>query len=74
MRKQRKNGRYNYVYDDRTKARAILNVNVRRGKITRGPCEKCGKTEGVQGHHADYSKPLDVRWLCRTCYRNQGKP
>jgi ribosomal protein S27AE len=28
------------------------------------PCEVCGATENVHAHHDDYSKPLEVRWLC----------
>ena len=36
---------------------------IRDGKLTRKPCEVCGK-EKAQAHHDDYSKPLDVRWLC----------
>ena len=33
------------------------------GKIMRCPCQVCGDTNS-QGHHDDYSKPLEVRWLC----------
>ena len=37
---------------------------LRDGKLTRQPCETCG--DRAQAHHDDYSKPLDVRWLCTT--------
>jgi len=36
---------------------------IRNGWLTPQPCEVCGK-EKSQGHHEDYSKPLDVIWLC----------
>ena len=46
------------------KAAAVAVGNaVRDGRLTRLPCEVCGDDE-VQGHHDDYSKPLEVRWLC----------
>lgn len=35
---------------------------VRRGKLQRQPCEVCG--EKAHAHHPDYSKALEVRWLC----------
>lgn len=37
---------------------------IRDGKLIRQPCEVCGDLK-VDAHHDDYSKPLDVRWLCR---------
>jgi hypothetical protein len=41
-----------------------MKTAVRLGKLKRLPCEVCGAPE-TDGHHDDYSKPLDVRWLCR---------
>jgi hypothetical protein len=37
---------------------------LRRGLITKQPCEECG-AEQSEAHHDDHAKPLDVRWLCR---------
>ena len=34
------------------------------GRLKRLPCEVCGK-EKTDAHHDDYSKPLEVRFLCR---------
>jgi len=36
---------------------------IKGGHLIRLPCEICGNIV-VHGHHDDYSKPLDVRWLC----------
>jgi hypothetical protein len=36
---------------------------IRDGRIKQEPCAVCGK-EKTQGHHEDYSKPLDIVWLC----------
>jgi ribosomal protein S27AE len=40
---------------------------IRKGELTRSTCETCG-AEKAEAHHDDYSKPLDVRWLCRQCH------
>lgn len=57
----------------RARARAIAGVYKRRGKLVPKPCEKCGDTH-VQMHHEDYSKPLDVRWLCIDCHMEEHYP
>lgn len=49
------------------RARAALRYAVRQGKIKRGACVICHK-KAVDGHHDDYSKPLEVIWLCRQCH------
>lgn len=35
---------------------------LRKGLVEKQPCVACGET--AQGHHYDYSRPLDVVWLC----------
>lgn len=52
----------------KAKAVGALNYAIRKGKLTRQPCEECG-AEKAEGHHDDYAKPLEVRWLCRTHHR-----
>ena len=37
-----------------------------RGDLIKKPCEVCGTDEKIHAHHCDYSKPLDVMWLCQT--------
>jgi len=38
---------------------------IKTGRLVRQPCEKCNTTDKVEAHHDDYTKPMDVRWLCR---------
>lgn len=46
-------------------ARAAVGHALQRGELTRGECEVGIDCRGkIQAHHDDYSKPLDVRWLC----------
>jgi len=53
-------------YPLRYKARTCVNNALRRGAITKQPC-KCGNPK-VQAHHEDYSKPLEIDWMCRRCH------
>lgn len=46
-------------------ARAYANTYQRRGKLIPQPCCICGSMEGLEKHHEDYTKPLNVIWYCR---------
>lgn len=50
------------------KARNAVNNAIRDKRLMRQPCVKCGEPKS-QAHHHDYSKPLDVIWLCFKCHR-----
>jgi len=49
----------------RAKAHWTVANALRSGTLIKSPCEVCGSLV-VDAHHNDYSKPLEVRWLCRT--------
>ena len=48
----------------KTKVRDKTRQAIRLGKLKREPCEVCGKKK-VDAHHIDYSRPFDIKWLCR---------
>ena len=44
-------------------ARAKVQYALQRGLLVRLSCQICGQQK-AQAHHEDYSRPLDVIWLC----------
>lgn len=45
---------------------ALYNGLIMRSKI----CELCGEgEEKLEAHHYDYSKQIDIIWLCKRCHR-----
>ena len=61
-------------FPERQKAEHLVRTALAQGKLVRPDvCEDCGETAKVHGHHDDYSKPLEVRWLCRSCHRKEGR-
>jgi|SRR5580658_3767702 hypothetical protein len=58
---------------DKVNAYRKLYRAIKSGKVQRQyVCQDCGsKASRIDAHHEDYSKPLDVLWLCRQCHRNR---
>ncbi len=76
FRPQRKYGEDNHFYrggvtaEDRSQN--LAERAFEKGILIPEPCEICGEfgqmkdgRRKVQAHHDDYSKPLEVRWLCQ---------
>ena len=63
-------------YPERELAGNILRKAVKAGQIVRpGKCQECSSAPRnrlghvmIEAHHPDYSKPLDVMWLCKPCH------
>jgi transposase-like protein len=78
FRPQLRRGADNHFHrgtSDDDRAQNLVEIAVRRGILTPSSCESCGANghfkdgrREVQGHHDDYNKPLDVRWLCQKCH------
>lgn len=54
-------------------AHSRLRYAVISGRLIRPKrCSKCQKTSNrIHGHHKDYTKPLDVEWLCHQCHTDE---
>jgi len=67
--KRERRQRWRLRYPEKKRAQRQVADAIESGKLVRpSACESCGVQTKPQGHHPDYSKPLDVRWLCKPCH------
>ena len=52
---------------EKTKARKAVRRALESGRLVRQACGRCGNHK-AEAHHPDYSKPLEIEWLCRKCH------
>lgn len=50
-------------YPEKHKARRFLRDEVKAGRVKKENCKVC-QSPKTEGHHPDYSKPLEVIWFC----------
>lgn len=61
-------------HQEKQNARMKLNYAVSIGVVKRPKvCPTCRHRKKVEGHHQDYTKPLEVMWLCRQCHFDQHR-
>jgi hypothetical protein len=59
-------------------ARRMLEAAVHGGLIEKpSACSKCNRIiekNKLHGHHNDYTKPLEIEWLCNDCHKSVPRP
>ena len=62
--------RWRELNPEKARAKNIVDKRRKRGAIVAPEyCEICQeKPRIIEGHHDDYSKPLDVIWVCHQCH------
>ena len=64
--------RNNIIHKEKVAARYLLRLAVKNGTVVKPTvCSVCSSKKSIQGHHHDYTKPLDVEWLCSNCHANR---
>ena len=69
------NDRWKLANADKRAAHVLLGNAVKSGRaIKPTSCSACAVSGvRIEGHHEDYTKPLDVVWLCRQCHTDIHK-
>ncbi|KKL47965.1 hypothetical protein LCGC14_2330250 [marine sediment metagenome] len=66
--------KYRQNHPEKKKARNKISHAPRDGTIKRpSQCESCFEEGPVEGHHEDYSKQLEVIWLCKGCHMKRHR-
>lgn len=64
--------RYRKNHPEAYEAHKAVAIAVSSGRLVKPElCEDCGENRRLYAHHEDYSKPLDVNWLCSSCHRKR---
>ncbi len=56
-------------FPEKNSARTKVYAALKKGRLKRPiQCSICKKSCKPEAHHSDYSRPLKVLWVCRTCH------
>lgn len=60
---------YRERFPKKYRAHQMVAYAIKAGNLVAEPCEQCSRADGTHAHHDDYSKPLNIRWLCPPCHK-----
>ncbi len=62
---------YGKKYPEKVKARnkSAYHIKIPKGQL----CQICNKRLAVERHHTDYSKPLNLLFVCRKCHKQRHR-
>lgn len=63
--------RWEAEHPERKSAQTAVGNAIRDGRMKKQPCWVCG--DKAEAHHPDYSRPLDVVWLCAGHHKDAHK-
>jgi len=67
--KRRAQQNYQNNYPLKRAAHIITGNAIRDGKIVKqNNCSVCNSNIKIEAHHDDYTKPFEIRWLCKKCH------
>jgi hypothetical protein len=64
---------YKRANPEKVAAQQKVTYALKTGRLVRGKCQVCGTDIRIHAHHEDYSKPLDVWWLCAVHHKARHK-
>ena len=66
---------YNERYPEKNRANKKVYKAIHCGKLVKpSTCSKCFVvSDSLEAHHEDYSKPLDIVWVCKACHVEADK-
>lgn len=65
---------FRHRFPEKRRVQRIVHDAVASGRLVRpDACVTCGTACKPDAHHDDYTQPLSVRWLCRSCHVRHHK-
>jgi hypothetical protein len=74
LAKKRAMDSYKERYPMKRASHIMVGSALLTGKIVKpNCCSECNSSKKIEAHHDDYTKPMELRWLCEKCHKEWHK-